>query len=599
MMKEMKRVLYIAALLAVFACSRTGVADRDAQIPAGERYLTFEANLGQMSKSYFMDEDEADPAKKGTLYWDEQDRVVVIAALQMGDYELDGEDANCSELINKESLALIAANGGTNDGSYIGAEFTKYAHCAVAVPTIQDDPSKAVFVANTTATAIMPERGELHNPYYEFLALYPADRANPFRLICMDGDQAAIAFPINIAHEQNGKDFGRYHVCLDAGWDSSDDAVKNGFYSAEKVISGEKKVVFDHFQPATSLLRFNIRTDSATPVKISRIEIKSLGNTGNKLSGDSWVSTWADNVWIIPDRWDGETFDNVVVRFDDPVEVSSTAVSDYFYAVVLPVFGSSMAPSFANHYNADETFEFTAYDIDGNLVFRTVKETPSTGLRAGQRYDFTLVLEQIPVPDNEIWYETVSGDPVVPFNGRTDFWQGASSSAAVLVSNTYEDGKGILLFDRPLKLQDANAFEGVTDLKSIRLPNTITTLNSRGFYGCTALQSVSLPKSLSYIGASCFYGCSSLTSVMVPANESSSGPYGYPIIGGEAFAYCTSLETATFLTSNYPPNLQTPDPFSNTTCLFYVQPTVYTTVQGWNNGACWVTYRDAGRLRSL
>lgn len=188
----------------------------------------------------------------------------------------------------------------------------------------------------------------------------------------------------------------------------------------------------------------------------------------------------------------------------------------------------------------------------------------------------------------------------MPFNERTDFWQGASSSTATLISNTYVNGQGVLKFDRALKKQDANAFEGVTDLKSIRFPDNITSLSSRGFFGCTALASVTLPKLLSYIGANCFQGCSALKTLVIPKNNDSSGPYGYPTVGGSAFADCTGLQTVTFLTENYPPNLQgLDDPFSNTTCVFYVQPAIFSAVQNWNNGSFWCTYRDAGRLFSL
>lgn len=53
-------------------------------------------------------------------------------------------------------------------------------------------------------------------------------------------------------------------------------------------------------------------------------------------------------------------------------------------------------------------------------------------------------------------------------------------------------------------------------LKSIKLPDGITSIGGRCFYNCENLQSVDLPSGITSLGDDCFYGCSSLKSISLP-----------------------------------------------------------------------------------
>ena len=54
---------------------------------------------------------------------------------------------------------------------------------------------------------------------------------------------------------------------------------------------------------------------------------------------------------------------------------------------------------------------------------------------------------------------------------------------------------------------------GCSSLKSIDIPNSVTTIGSHAFDGCWALKSINIPNSVTTIGASAFEGCSSLQSI--------------------------------------------------------------------------------------
>ena len=84
-----------------------------------------------------------------------------------------------------------------------------------------------------------------------------------------------------------------------------------------------------------------------------------------------------------------------------------------------------------------------------------------------------------------------------------------------------------------------NAFENCTNLKSIKLPNNLETLEYRAFYGCNSLESVSIPASVTWLGSEAFANCTSLKQATFKK---------YPDhLTGNIFANCTALENI-----NYP-----------------------------------------------
>ena len=80
-----------------------------------------------------------------------------------------------------------------------------------------------------------------------------------------------------------------------------------------------------------------------------------------------------------------------------------------------------------------------------------------------------------------------------------------------------------------------------TNITSVTIPTTVTSIGEYAFYGCTRLKSVSIPKSVTSIGRYTFYGCASLTSVTIPNSITSIGEY--------MFVGCTGLTSVTIPTS--------------------------------------------------
>lgn len=128
-------------------------------------------------------------------------------------------------------------------------------------------------------------------------------------------------------------------------------------------------------------------------------------------------------------------------------------------------------------------------------------------------------------PNNQIWYKSTYGDVLLP-NVEAEF-------GAKILSNTYENGKGVITFGDEVKYIGDYAFYECEGLKQIAFPNSVTEIKYRAFSGCSNLTSVTIPDSVTWIEDYAFPGCSSLTSITIPNSVKS--------IGGSAFSGCSSL----------------------------------------------------------
>ena len=84
---------------------------------------------------------------------------------------------------------------------------------------------------------------------------------------------------------------------------------------------------------------------------------------------------------------------------------------------------------------------------------------------------------------------------------------------------------------------EANCFKGNTTIKSVVIPEGITSMGNAVFYGCTNLESVTIPSTVTNTGNAAFYNCTSLKFVKIAD--------GVKSIGNSAFRGCTSLESIT------------------------------------------------------
>ncbi|MBQ2796506.1 MAG: leucine-rich repeat domain-containing protein [Tidjanibacter sp.] len=108
---------------------------------------------------------------------------------------------------------------------------------------------------------------------------------------------------------------------------------------------------------------------------------------------------------------------------------------------------------------------------------------------------------------------------------------------ANVVSNTYQDNQGIIVFDSDVTSIGERAFYESSHLNSITIPNSVSTIDAYAFCRCSNLTDVSIGDNVNSISVFAFSNCSNLTHINIPNSVSS--------IGANAFYECYSLKSAT------------------------------------------------------
>lgn len=164
--------------------------------------------------------------------------------------------------------------------------------------------------------------------------------------------------------------------------------------------------------------------------------------------------------------------------------------------------------------------------------------------------DMDLMDPELP-PYDEIWYTSTTGE-VVPL-------QSSSGFGAKVVSNTYENGKGVIKFDGIVTAVGDGAYNGYSPnhtLETVTIPTSVTSIGALAFRHCTSLRDINLHDDITYIGERAFI-YTDLSEVTIPKGltelskqifdstplKSIVIPDNIKKIGEMAFCLCAKLET--------------------------------------------------------
>ena len=90
-----------------------------------------------------------------------------------------------------------------------------------------------------------------------------------------------------------------------------------------------------------------------------------------------------------------------------------------------------------------------------------------------------------------------------------------------LIKGNNEIVKGDYIIRPGTKCIAGSAFEYCTDLTSITIPDSVTSIGWSAFDGCTGLTSITIPDSVTSIETYAFSGCAGLTSITIPDSVTS------------------------------------------------------------------------------
>lgn len=128
---------------------------------------------------------------------------------------------------------------------------------------------------------------------------------------------------------------------------------------------------------------------------------------------------------------------------------------------------------------------------------------------------------------NVIYYTTTDGSICTPSDYSIDPFD------ANIISNTYEDGQGIITFDSDITRIGDKAFYQDAKLASITIPSGVTSIGDYAFFNCYSIASLTIPSGVTSIGNYAFAYCSKIASLTIPSSVTSIGDY--------AFYICSSI----------------------------------------------------------
>ena len=263
--------------------------------------------------------------------------------------------------------------------------------------------------------------------------------------------------------------------------------------------------------------------------------IKLRGNCGEQVAGELYINTTdassvlASEMGSIVDEGDGMTggtggnlvFDDVIVKEVtlNCGGVALNAESTSFYIALPPQ-------------TFTQGLTVTITTADGTEM---IKSTNKEVVIERNHVQPMAAFEYEGIPDNEIWYTTTDATVVEPY--------ATNVFGANILSNVYENGKGVIKFDGPVTKIGSHAFYGyksdcekitsitipnkvveigndafssIGNLKIVNIPNSVKAIGSDAFSYCDNLEYINFPNGLENIGSSAFKGCDALTVITIP-----------------------------------------------------------------------------------
>ena len=209
--------------------------------------------------------------------------------------------------------------------------------------------------------------------------------------------------------------------------------------------------------------------------------------------------------------------------------------------------------------------------LNGTLVTDLIIPNSVTEIKQFAFYNCSVTSVEIPKSVSYIGNRAFSGcSPTqLVWNARncgsigsmttSNITQVTIGSEVEVLPNQFVKGSQIASVDIPNSVTTVGsyAFYQCSDLTNVTIPNSVTTIGNYAFGNCSGLMSVSIPNSVAAIDSYAFENCSGLMSVSIPNSVTSIGDHAFSgcsgmtsvtignsvtTISAHAFSYCISLK---------------------------------------------------------
>ena len=259
------------------------------------------------------------------------------------------------------------------------------------------------------------------------------------------------------------------------------------------------------FKNLGSILAVKVTNTTDADMHVRTIEVTDLNN--HPLCGTASVNAETHSLAIV----DGASTVTL-----DCADVCVPVGGDKIFCISLPAVSEAQFRIIVR----DDAFAYTRTQTSNHTAFiqNSVHQVPFN--------TDDCLCEQYAPTACQIWYTTADGSTMAPFDRIPGY-----SSAWNPVSNTYENGRGVLTFGSPVDSIPGWAFLNEIALKTVVLPYNTTEIGNSAFTNCTTLVSIKMPK-VYRLGEGSFNGCSSLTDVDLSE---------VALIGSRSFYNCSAL----------------------------------------------------------
>ena len=156
-------------------------------------------------------------------------------------------------------------------------------------------------------------------------------------------------------------------------------------------------------------------------------------------------------------------------------------------------------------------------DIKENTAMSNRKATLQLVCNDIEVGTISIYQQGVEVANNELIYTSSDGKIINPYQ--------IMGFNANIISNSYSNGRGLIVFDKDITAISEYAFYNCSKLTSIQMPKSITKIREYAFYS-TALSEINIPANTTEIADYAFYS-TNLNNLLVPDNVITIGDYAF------------------------------------------------------------------------